>query len=120
MKTRFSQDDNFKELLKRNQASIIDAASNGLEADDNFKLMLSLIKAMRDKYNDNSFKYFVILEEDLQNLTSEADSAIDKLFANPLFIQNRHIVIDSELKIVEANNELHNNNNEIRRLFTEM
>lgn len=120
MKTRFSQDDNFKELLRRNQASIVNAASNGLEADDNFKLMISLIKAMRDKYSDNSFKYFVISEEDLKNLTSEADSAINKLFTNPLFIQNRHIVIDSELKIVEANNDLLSNNNETRRLFTEM
>ena len=45
MKTKFSQNANFKDLLKRNQNAIVDAALNGLEATDNFKLMQSLIKA---------------------------------------------------------------------------
>jgi hypothetical protein len=64
MKTKFSQNANFKDLLKRNQNAIVDAALNGLEATDNFKLMQSLIKAMCDKHPDNSFKYIVISEED--------------------------------------------------------
>lgn len=77
MKTKFSQNANFKDLLKRNQNAIVDAALNGLEATDNFKLMQSLIKAMCDKHPDNSFKYIVISEEDLLNLTTNADSAIE-------------------------------------------
>ena len=32
MKTKFSQNANFKDLLKRNQNAIVDAALNGLEA----------------------------------------------------------------------------------------
>ena len=120
MKVRFSQNANFKDLLKRNQESIVNAALNGLEANDNFRLILSLIKAMCDKYVDNGFKYIVISEGDLQNLTSNADSAIEQLFTTPLFIQNRHIVIDSNFQIKDINNDSHNNNNETRRLFTEM
>ena len=120
MKTRFSQNANFKDLLKRNQDAIVDAALNGLEATDNFKLMQSLIKAMCDKHPDNSFKYIVISEEDLQNLTNNADSAIEQLFTNPIFVQNRHIVIDSNFNIQEVNNELHKDNNETRRIFTQM
>lgn len=120
MKKRFSQNTNFKDLLKRNQNAIVKAALNGLEEDENFKLILSLIKAMCDKYEDNSFKYIVISEEDLKNLTSNADSAIELLFTAPSFIQNRHIIIDSNFKIKEVNNDLHNNNNETRRMFTQM
>ena len=37
MKTKFSQNANFKDLLKRNQNAIVDAALNGLEATDNCK-----------------------------------------------------------------------------------
>lgn len=120
MKSRFSQDANFKDLLKRNQNAIVCAALNGLEANDNFKLIISLIKAMCDKYADNGFKYIVMSEGDLKNLTSNADSAIEQLFTNPLFIQNRHIVVDSNLQILDVNNYSHCNNNETRRLFTEM
>lgn len=120
MKTRFSQNANFKDLLKRNQDAIVYAALNGLEANDNFKLLLSLIKAMCDKYNDNGFKYIVISEENLQKLTDKADTAIEQLFTDPLFIQNRHVVIDSKFQIQEVDNESYNNNNETRRLFTEM
>lgn len=120
MKTRFSQNANFKDLLKRNQDAIVDAALNGLEATDNFKLMQSLIKAMCDKHPDNSFKYIVISEEDLHNLTNNADSAIEQLFTNPIFVQNRHIVIDSNFNIQEVHNELHKDNNETRRIFTQM
>ena len=120
MKTRFSQNANFKDLLKRNQNAIVSAALNGLEANDNFKLILSLIKAMCDKYKDNSFKYIVISEEDLKNLTNNADSAIELLFTAPSFIQNRHIIIDSNFNIKEVNNDLYNNNNEVRRMFTQM
>lgn len=120
MKTRFSQNANFKDLLKCNQNAIVSAALNGLEANDNFKLILSLIKAMCDKYKDNSFKYIVISEEDLKNLTNNADSAIELLFTAPSFIQNRHIIIDSNFNIKEVNNDLYNNNNETRRMFTQM
>lgn len=120
MKTKFSQNANFKDLLKRNQDAIVDAALNGLEATDNFKLMQSLIKAMYDKHPDNSFKYIVISEEDLQNLTNNADSAIERLFTDPIFVQNRHIVIDSNLNIQDVNNEQHKDNNETRRIFTQM
>ena len=120
MKTRFSQNANFKDLLKRNQDAIMDAALNGLEATDNFKLMQSLIKAMCDKHPDNSFKYIVISEEDLQNLTNNADSAIERLFTDPIFVQNRHIVIDSNLNIQDVNNEQYKDNNETRRIFTQM
>lgn len=120
MKTKFSQNANFKDLLKRNQNAIVSAALSGLEANDNFKLILSLIKAMCDKYRDNGFKYIVISEGELLNLTSNADYAIEQLFTNPLFIQNRHIVIGSDFQIKEVNNDLHSNNNETRRVFTEM
>lgn len=120
MKTKFSQNANFKDLLKRNQNAIVSAALSGLEANDNFKLILSLIKAMCDKYKDNGFKYIVISEGELLNLTSNADYAIEQLFTNPLFIQNRHIVIGSDFQIKEVNNDLHSNNNETRRVFTEM
>ena len=60
MKTKFSLNANFKDLLKRNQNAIVDAALNGLEATDNFKLMQSLIKAMCDKHPDNS-QFIIIL-----------------------------------------------------------
>ena len=40
MKTKFSQNANFKDLLKRNQNAIVDAALNGLEATDNFVTIL--------------------------------------------------------------------------------
>lgn len=120
MKTRFSQDASFKDLLKRNKEEILRAAMNGLEEDSNFKLILSLLKAMSDKYEDNGFKYIVISEHDLHNLTNDADSAIEQLFTNQLFTQNRHIVIDSDFKIKEVNNDQHYNNNEVRRMFTEM
>ena len=120
MKARFSQNANFKDLLKRNEESIVNAALNGLEANDNFRLILSLIKAMCDKYADNSFKYIIISERDLLNLTNAADSAIEQMFTNPLFIQNRHIVIDSDFHIKDVNNDSHSNNNETRRVFTEM
>lgn len=120
MKTRFSQNANFKDLLKRNQYAIVEAALNGLESTDKFKLMLSLIKAMCDKYQNNGFIYIVISEEDLQNLTNDADNAIEQLFINPSFIQHRHVVIDSNFNIKDVNDECLNNNNETRRLFTEM
>lgn len=121
MKTRFSQNENFKDLLKRNEAIIVDVASNGLESYEKFKQMLSLIKAMRDKYKDNSFKYIIISEDDLLKLTDNANISINSLFINPVFVQNRHIVIDSGFNILEANNDSHHhNNNETRRLFTEM
>lgn len=120
MRTKFSQNANFKALLRRNQTAIVYAASNGLEANDNFKLTLSLIKAMHDKYHGNGFKYIVISEEDLQKLTDDADNAIEQLFTDPLFNQNQHVVIDSEFQIKEVDNESHNNNNETRRLFTEI
>lgn len=120
MKTKFSQNANFKDLLKRNQNAIVDAALNGLEATDNFKLMQSIIKAMCDKYPDKSCKYIVISEKDLQNLTNNADSAIEQLFTDELFIQNCHIVIDSNFKIKEVNNDLIKDNNTKRRIFTQM
>ena len=120
MERRFSKDSNFKDLLRRNKDAIVYAALNGLEATDNFKLMRSLIIAMSDKYSANGFKYIVISEQDLQNLTHNANSAIESLFKAPLFIQNCHIIIDSDLEIKEVNNEQHNDNNETRRIFTQM
>lgn len=120
MERRFSKDSTFKDLLIRNKKAIVYAALNGLEATDNFKRMRSLIITMSDKYSNNSFKYIVISEQDLQNLTHNADSAIESLFKAPLFIQNCHIIIDSNLEIKEVNNEQHNDSNETRRIFTEM
>ena len=120
MKKRFSQNTNFKDLLRCNQNAIVKAVLNGLEVNENFKLILSLIKAMCDKYEDNSFKYIVISEMDLLNLTHDADYAMEKLFTNPLFIQNRHIVIGWDFQIKEVNNDLHSNNNETRRMFTQI
>ena len=120
MERRFSKDSNFKDLLRRNKDAIVYAALNGLEATDNFKLMRSLIMAMSDKYSNNSFKYIVISEQDLQDLTHNADNAIGLLFEDPLFIQNCHIVIDSNLEIKDVYNEQYNDNNETRRIFTEM
>jgi len=120
MERRFSKDSNFRNLLRRNKDAIVYAALNGLEATDNFKRMRSLIIAMSDKYSNNSFKYIVISEQDLQNLTHNADNAIELLFKAPLFIQNCHIIIDSNLEIKEVNNEQHNDNNETRRIFTQM
>lgn len=120
MERRFSKDSNFKDLLRRNKDAIVYAALNGLEATDNFKLMRSLIMAMSDKYSNNSFKYIVISEQDLQDLTHNADNAIGLLFKDPLFIQNCHIIIDSNLEIKDAYNEQYNDNNETRRIFTEM
>lgn len=72
MRRRFSKDSNFKDLLRRNKNAIVYATLNGLEATDNFKRMRSLIIAMSDKYSNNSFKYIVISEQDLQNLTHNA------------------------------------------------
>ena len=120
MERRFSKDSNFKDLLRRNKDAIVYAALNGLEATDNFKLMRSLIMAMSDKYSNNSFKYIVISEQDLQDLTHNADNAIGLLFKDPLFIQNCHIIIDSNLEIKDVYNEQYNDNNETRRIFTEM
>ncbi len=120
MKTKFSQNANFKDLLKRNRNVISDTRLNGLETTDKFKLMQSLIKAMSDNYPNNSIKFIVISEEDLQNLTNNADSAIDQLFKEPSFVQNCHIVIDSNFMIQEVNNDHHEDNNETRRIFTQM
>ena len=121
MKTRFSQNADFKNLLKRNQAIIMNAAICGLESTDNFKLMQSLIKSKWAKYQSNSFKYIVISEEDLQHLTPNADSAIDQLFTDHRFIQNRHVVIDSEFKITDVDNISYSGNNEeTRRILTQM
>lgn len=121
MKTSFSNNESFKELLRLQSAEIALAAANGLESDSNFRLLLSLLKAASERHVNNDFKYIIISEEDLNKLPLASDSAIDELFKNEHFIHNKHIVIDAQLSIIEANNDpTHFDNNETRRLFTQI
>lgn len=117
----FSKDDSFKDLIKKNERAIICAAESGMETNDHFKVMLSLTIAMLAKYRQNEFKVIVINESDLQNLTNEASIRIETLFKCKDFLENRHIVVDSNLNIIDKDNDKdHGSNNDIRRVYTEM
>lgn len=118
---KFSKDDSFKDLIKKNERAIISAAQNGMEANEHFKFMLSLTIAMLTKYRQNDFKVIIINEEELQKLTNDASERIDALFQYKDFLENRHIVVDSNLNIIDKNNDKEcGSNNDVRRIYTEM
>jgi hypothetical protein len=70
-----------------------------------FKLFRSLIISEMAKSPDVDMKSISISKTDFNQLSEDLDEQVKALFASDAFIKNRHIVVDSQLKITAVNNE---------------
>ena len=70
-----------------------------------FKLLRSLFISEMAKSPDVDIKSVSISRSDFDNLPDDLDEQVKALFASDAFIKNRHIEVDSQLKVKAINNE---------------
>ncbi len=70
-----------------------------------FKLLRSLIISEMAKSPDIDIKSISISVSDFKCLPDDMDELVKGLFASDKFIKNRHILVDSQLKVKATNNE---------------
>ena len=70
-----------------------------------FKLLRSLIISEMAKSPDVDIKSISISTSDFEKLPNDLDELVKGLFGSDEFIKNRHVVVDSQLKVKAVNNE---------------
>ena len=115
----FTNNDEFKNLLRMKQIDIQQRTSDGIQETAQFQRMKALLSIGRMKYEETDYRLVIIAKENLKHLAENANILIEELFQTSTFITNRTVVVDSELQIVNANNDpFPEDNNEARRFFT--
>ena len=121
MAMKFSDNQDFIQMLKGKQAEILNMTSDGVQETQQFQRLLSLLKSARQKNEECDFKLILISKTDLANLVDDADVKVVSLFNNTTFLTNRKFVVDSTLSINNYDNSAFPvDNNEARRLFTSL
>lgn len=117
----FTNNDEFKNLLRTKQIDIQQRTSDGVQETTQFQRMKTLLSKGRMKYEETDYRLVIIAKDNLNHLAENANTLIEQLFQASTFITNRTVVVNSELQIVNANNNpFPEDNNDARRFFTSL
>lgn len=118
---RFSGNPTFKRLLDEKKQDILQRTSDGVQETEQFQRLRSLLSESRRKSEERDFRLVLISKDELSSLCEDADIKVVELYKNPLFLTNRTVYVDSELSILNCNNDLFPvKNNDARRYFASL
>ena len=118
---RFTGNPDFKRLLDEKKQDIVQRTNDGVQETAQFQRLRSLLAESRRKNEERDFRLILISKADLANLCFDADVRVAELFSNPTFLTNRTLYVDSELAILNYNNDpFPAENNDARRLFASL
>lgn len=113
----FSNNQSFKDYLTKKKEDIYQRTSDSILETSNFKRLLSILVECRRKNEECDYRLILISKEDLSNLCSDANEKAQDLFKLPVFLTNRTIYVNSELAVLNTNNDPFPGNNDARRFF---
>ena len=113
----FSNNQSFKNYLSGKKKEIYQITSDSVLETDNFKRLLSILAECRRKNEERDFRLILISKDDLSHLCSDADEKAIDLFKQPVFLTNRTLYVNSELAVLNSNNDPFPENNDARRFF---
>lgn len=115
----FANNQEFKTLLRKKQRAIQQRTSDGVQDTPQFQRLHILLSGCAKKYRENDFHLVIISKDNLSHLDDNANEYVERLFKDSNFIKNRIVKVDSNLQIIESNNDsFPEKNNEARRYFT--
>lgn len=115
---KFTGNPDFKRLLDEKKQDIVQRTSDGVQETIQFQRLRSLLSESRRKNEERDYRLVLISKGNLENLCENAEEKVAELFTNPTFLTNRTLYVDSELTILNNNNDLFPaDNNEARRYF---
>ena len=118
---RFTDNPNFKRLLDEKKQDIFQRTNDGVQETVQFQRLRSLLVESRRKNEERDFRLVLISKADLVNLCADAEVKVSELFTNPTFLTNRTLHVDSELTILNSNNDpFPAENNDARHLFASL
>lgn len=118
---KFSNNPTFKQLLDEKKEDILQRANDGVQETNPFQRLISLLAECRRKNKETDFRLVIISKSDLSKLSSDAEVKTANLFKNNIFLTNRIVHVNSDLSIIESNNDqFPANNNDARRLFASL
>lgn len=118
---RFTDNPDFKRLLDEKKQDIVQRTSDGVQETAQFQRLRSLLAESRRKNEEHDFRLILISKTDLVNLCADAEVKVSELFADPTFLTNLTLYVDSELTVLNSNNDpFPADNNDARRLFASL
>lgn len=116
---RFSDNLEFKALLAEKKQEIYQLTRDGIQETSQFKKLKSLLLEARRKKSESDFRLVLISKQDILSLCDNASERVGELFNSFDFLTNRTIRIDSQLQIINVNNDpFPDKNNDARRYYT--
>ena len=113
----FSNNQSFKSYLSGKRKEIYQITSDSVLETYNFKRLLSIFTECRRKNEESDFRLILISKDDLSNLCEDANDKANELFKQPEFLTNRIIYVNSDLTVLNSNNDPYPENNDARRFF---
>ena len=118
---KFTGNPGFKRLLDEKQHDIIQRTSDGVQETTQFQRLRSLFAESRRKIEERDYRLVLICKKDLEKLCDNAEIKVAELFTNPTFLTNRTLCVNSELDILNYNNDpFPEDNNDARRYFASL
>ena len=115
---KFTGNPEFKRLLDEKKQDIVQRTSDGVQETVQFQRLRSLLSESRRKNEERDYRLVLISKGNLENLCDNAEEKVAELFINPIFLTNRTLYVDSQLMILNNNNDqFPPDNNEARRYF---
>lgn len=118
---KFTGNPDFKRLLDEKKKDIVQRTSDGVQETVQFQRLRSLLSESRRKNEECDYRLVLISRSNLENLCENAEDKVADLFTNPIFLTNRTLYVDSQLMILNSNNDqFPSDNNEARRYFASL
>lgn len=121
MNMNFSNNSEFKTLLRKKQQEIHQRTNDGVQETAQFQKMKSLLISARKKFPETDYRHILIDKGDLMSLCSNAEDKMQELFTCTAFLTNRTVRVDSQMRIVNYDNAAFPDNpSDARRYFSEL
>ncbi len=118
---KFSDNPQFKGYLAGKKQDIYQRTNDGVQETEPFQRLLSILAQCRRKVEEQDFRLILISKEDLSKLCADADIKAMTLFRHATFLTNRTVLVDSELKIQNNNNDpFPDGDNDARHYFASL
>ena len=118
---KFTGNPDFKRLLDEKKHDIVQRTSDGVQETSQFQRLRSLFAESRRKNEERDFRLVLICKKDLENLCDNAEEKVAELFTNTTFLTNRTLYVNSDLNILNNNNDpFPADNNDARRYFASL
>jgi hypothetical protein len=118
---RFTNNPEFKRMLDEKRQDIYHRTSDGVQETWQFQRLLSLFAECRRKNDERDYRLILISKTDLLNLCEDAEVKAQNLFRLPIFLTNRMVYVDSNLRVLSSDNFVFPaDNNDARRYFASL